>query len=473
MEPDPALSQARPWAPVDAALGEAGHPIHWVSSSTGSIAASASSTRHRRALVVVGAVTASALLVATVVAVPRLARTGVAHRALAGDLTASSPTRTSSASGGSAELTDAVAREAAITAVLVARGDAVTRHDPAGWRRTQIPAAKVPSFSRLSVLPFTQWVYAISSLSPGNDINVVDLDLRVASRLDVDTEDAIVQERMSMTHTAAGWRVTAEYTQGGRAQPWDLGTLTLVRGTRSLVIGIDTRTSVLREYADIADAVTPDVTAVWGSDWSRRPVLVVPHTVAQLGHALDRSAASLTGFAAVTTGEFGDLAVPHAAQRVWTNTPGMASMSSFGREIVVRHEITHVATAAPGSPETPLWLEEGFAEYVGYRGSGVPLGEALSELVTAERAGKAFRHLPTQAQFDGDQVDIAYESAHLACQLIAEKYGQKALVRFYRLTVAGTHDERGNVDAALRKVTGQGIAAFEAAWRDRVHALAS
>ncbi len=75
--------------------------------------------------------------------------------------------------------------------------------------------------------------------------------------------------------------------------------------------------------------------------------------------------------------------------------------------------------------------------------------------------------------FDGEDVDIAYEGADLACRVVAEEYGQKALVRLYRLTVAGTGSADQNLDAALRTVTGAGTAAFESAWRARLRALAA
>jgi hypothetical protein len=214
------------------------------------------------------------------------------------------------------------------------------------------------------------------------------------------------------------------------------------------------------------------VSAVWGTDWSQRPVLVVPHTVAQLGRALGRTAASLEGYAAVTTGELRD-GDGSPALRVWTNTPSMAGLSVLGRAVVIRHELTHVATDAPGTPGVPLWLEEGFAEYVGYSGSGIGLGDELRELIRAQQSGSAPSHLPTQDTFDGVDVDLAYEGADLACRVVAEKYGQTQLVRLYRLTVAGTGTAAANLEAALRAVTGSGTASLETAWHARLHALAS
>jgi hypothetical protein len=409
-----------------------------------------------------------ALLVGLVLVLPRALSSGTAARAVAGAGSGSSATGSSADPGtGSAD------RESAIEAVLVRRGAAVTRDDAAGWRRTQTAAAKAPQFARLAALPVTRWVYEIRSLDPGKDVDTAVLDVGLHLRYDVDTTDAVIHERVTVRHGASGWLVVAESTTGRRAQPWELGVLTAVHGKRSLVIGIDTATSALRSYAALVDATVPDVNAVWGTDWNQRPVLVVPHTVAQLGRALGRTPASLDGYAAVTTGEVraDDDAVP--ALRVWLNTPSMAGLSALGREVVVRHELTHVATDAPGTPDVPLWLEEGFAEYVGYRGSGIGLTDELRELLRAQRSGSAPAKLPSQETFDGSDVDLAYEGADLACRVIAEKYGQKALVRLYRLVVAGKGTESENLDSALRVVTGGNTESFEAAWRARLRVLAA
>jgi hypothetical protein len=120
----------------------------------------------------------------------------------------------------------------------------------------------------------------------------------------------------------------------------------------------------------------------------------------------------------------------------------------------------------------PLWLEEGFAEYVGYDNSGVPDPEAWAELVTAVRAGKAPTHLPVESMFEGSTIDIAYESAHVACRLVVERWGEKALVRLYRLVRRGVATPERNLDVGLRAVTGSGTASFEALWRARMAALA-
>jgi hypothetical protein len=468
--PSPAAPTVRPWSPVDPVSGSDAPPTPWSSASTTAVRVSGG--RARGGLGVAAGTVAVAVVVALLVGLglvlPRALSSGTGARAVAGAGSGSSATGSSTDPGsGSAD------RESAIESVLARRGAAVTRDDAAGWRRTQTAAAKAPQFARLAALPVTRWAYEIRSLDPGKDVDTAVLDVGLHLRYDVDTTDAVIHERVTVRHGSSGWLVVAETTAGRRAQPWELGALSVVHGTRSLVIGIDTPTSTLRSYAALVDATVPDVNAVWGTGWNQRPVLVVPHTVAQLGRALGRTPASLASYAAVTTGEVrgDDDAVP--ALRVWLNTPSMAELSALGREVVVRHELTHVATDAPGTPDVPLWLEEGFAEYVGYRGSGIALTDELRELLRVQRSGSVPAHLPTQETFDGSDVDLAYEGADLACRVIAEKYGQKQLVRLYRLTVAGRGTEEANLEAALRTVTGSGTAALETAWHARLRALAS
>ena len=63
--------------------------------------------------------------------------------------------------------------------------------------------------------------------------------------------------------------------------------------------------------------------------------------------------------------------------QVGARLEGITDASQLARAIVLRHEITHVALGAPATTRTPTWLEEGLAEYLGYRGSGVPLRSGM------------------------------------------------------------------------------------------------
>ena len=363
-------------------------------------------------------------------------------------------------------------RDSAIRDLLAARGSAVRRHDDAAYRATQTTRARVPAFDRLTTLGYSRWAYLFPGVEPRTDPRVVDVEARLVTRLRGEAADASTYETLTLVSTASGWRVSQERTRGPRSALWDLGPVTVVRGAASVVVGISTSRALLKAYATVADRAVSSVSSMWGRGWDRRAVVVVPRTTALLGRLLGRSAASLAGFAAVTTAEGSPRGGAHIAERVFVNTPAVATLTSLGREVVVRHELTHVATMAPERSSVPLWLVEGAAEYTGYRGSGIALRVAVGDLLGSARTTGIPRALPTTADFSGAHVDVAYESAHLACSLLAQKYGEAGLVRLYRLTEAGTGTPDANVAAAMRQITGSSLASFQSAWRTRAAALA-
>jgi hypothetical protein len=418
--------------------------------------------RPGRLLAVVAAVLAA--LVGVGLALPDAPRVGVVAQDPA-TLGENGPD--SAGTGLPAEVADPQQRRAALARLLLDRGEAIRTDDARTYRSQHAPGARVPAFARLAALPLDSWTYEIDALTSAGDPRRAELTVTVRYRLDVDVVDAIVGETISVRHDGTRWRIVSEATDGPRAQPWDLADLVVVRGDASLVIGVGVDAATARSYARAADSVTPDVSDVWGTGWSRAPVLIVPLTTAMAARGLDRDADGMDSIAAVTTAEdgLGARSDGRGADRVWTNTPVMASLSALGREIVLRHEITHVAVGAAATGRTPLWLEEGLAEYVGYRGSGVPLRVATRTVLAAERAGNGPTTLPDGGDFAGPGIAVAYESAHLACSLVVREAGEDGLVRLYRLTAGGAGEQDANADAALREVLGIGLAEFERQWR--------
>ena len=72
--------------------------------------------------------------------------------------------------------------------------------------------------------------------------------------------------------------------------------------------------------------------------------------------------------------------------------------------MLLRHEITHVATRDLTSDSAPLWLVEGFADWVAFHGMGLSLRQA-APLLTSDVSA-----LP--ADFSGPGRDLAYQQAY-------------------------------------------------------------
>jgi hypothetical protein len=143
------------------------------------------------------------------------------------------------------------------------------------------------------------------------------------------------------------------------------------------------------------------------------------------------------------------------------------SLSDFGRQVVLQHEITHVATRDVTSTNTPYWLAEGFADYVGYLDSGATVRSAARELGADVRAGRLPKALPSERDFAGDNPRLAqsYELAWLACRLIAERVGRDGLVRFYRAVSAASGTPAAALTSSMRAELEMTPAEFVAAWR--------
>ncbi|MET8046953.1 hypothetical protein ABZU75_05080 [Streptosporangium sp. NPDC005286] len=202
------------------------------------------------------------------------------------------------------------------------------------------------------------------------------------------------------------------------------GAAVVVRGEHSLVIGHDVAPAVLRDLAARADRARRAVAAIWGPV---RAMILFPAT--------DAEAAALAG-AESTRG----LAAMATADRVIVLPSGYARLSTTGRDVVITHELVHVATGATRGGRVPMWLSEGFADYVGYRDAGIPVRTAAAELAAEVRAGVLPARLPGPADFapGAPRLAQAYEEAWLACRFIAERFGEKALVRLYGGDVTGT-----------------------------------
>jgi hypothetical protein len=230
----------------------------------------------------------------------------------------------------------------------------------------------------------------------------------------------------------------------------------VVRGARSVVVGRhaapgelgDTAADELGDIARRADRAGQRVAAVLGR--SVRPLVVVPPSASE--------AAGLAG-----VGRVDGLAAVADRGRVIIVPEFFGRLNSTGKDVVLAHELTHVVA---GTDRLPPWLYEGFADYVGYRDSGLPVRTAAAELAAEVRAGRLPRELPGPAAFAADGRDPvrlarAYQEAWLACRFLADRFGERTLVRLYR-------DARvDGVDRALAAL-GLSAATLTARWHDYV-----
>lgn len=331
-------------------------------------------------------------------------------------------------------------------------------------------------FANLATVPLSSWEYRLQRAggfrpAPGDGHRVAveaELRYRLAG---YDTAPVTAPVRLTAVRRDGRWYLAGEDTAQGARQLWEQGAVTVVRGRRGLVLGVGQDEARLRAVAGLADRAVPAVAGVWKSgDWPGKVVIEMPGSLERMGALLGAPAGNYRGIAAVTTGEVG-VGSGAPADRIIVNPEAYGGLSDFGRQIVLTHETTHVATRARTSAATPLWLSEGFADWVAYRASGRTAREAAPELARAVAAGAAPQRLPDDADFgftgEAGRLARAYEGGWLACRMIADEWGEGKLVAFYR--AVGGHGKRaGAVEAALHEVLGVGMADFTGRWRDYV-----
>ncbi len=391
---------------------------------------------------------------------------------------------TTPVSGGAVGSTPA----AAARTVLARRADALLHRDRAAFLSTVDPrqplllAAQARLFDNLAQVPLAAWSYRLDPSAPlsvaghrfahyGGRVWAAQVDLHYALR----GGDVVPTDRpqyLTFVRHGRSWYLAGDDDFAAQGKPswrgiWDFGPVVVVRTADSLVLAHPDFTRPAGTLAHVVQNAIPQVDAVWGTSWTRRVVALLPDSQQEMadlvGGHLD-----LAHIAAVATADFTDTEDGVVrGQRVVVNPTTLDTFGTVAGQIVLRHEITHVATRAVTGAATPTWLAEGFADYVGYRDSGVAVQVAARDLRAEIRSGSLPTALPTYRDFSGSnpRLSAVYQESWMACRLIARDAGEAGLVRFYRLVGRGAGNPVAVVDRALRAVIGVGYDDFVVAWR--------
>ncbi|MER6355763.1 hypothetical protein ABT186_29105 [Streptomyces sp. NPDC001634] len=364
---------------------------------------------------------------------------------------------------------------AAVQQVLDRRATAVLDGDRSAFLATEARtadttgrlAAGAAEFDNLRALPLAAWSYRLTALHRTGDGATADAELRYRVK-GYDRAPVTAARALRLTRAGGRWYVSSdEPAERANQQLWEQGAVEVVRGAHSLVLGVGQPGTLLRTYAHLADRAVPAVTRAWGSGWPGHVVVLVPRSVEGMAGLLGASASGYRGIAAVTTGEAGGTGQA-PADRIIVNPDAYGLLGDLGKQVVLTHETTHVATRAHTTPATPLWLSEGYADWVGYRGSGRTPRQVAPELDRSVALGRVPAALPEDGDFafagEAEKLAQAYEGGWMACRMIADRWGEARLNDFYR--AVGDHRKRaGAVEGAMQKVLGTTPEKFTQQWR--------
>lgn len=256
------------------------------------------------------------------------------------------------------------------------------------------------------------------SVSPGSldaeTGEVVEVPVRASWRIPgLDGADREATDVVTLRREADGWERLSPVRL-----PWGVSDPVSRTSSRCRVVGS-------REAAAEVDAVhascersVPAVVDVWPG-WSGAAVIVLSDSALSPG-----TGARVEGL--VTDG------LPAPADRMLVDTGAVAALSETGLDVLLRHELVHVAMRATGSSPVPLWFQEGLASHVGYAGVVDDRAAQLDELrrlQTRRDAGLWPGSAPDEVAFDDPMTrGDAYVAARLAVEVLMDSDGRDAVL---------------------------------------------
>ncbi|AWZ25567.1 hypothetical protein CEJ39_16565 [Rhodococcus pyridinivorans] len=306
---------------------------------------------------------------------------------------------------------------------------------------------------------------------------------RVHLRYAVDGIDDIPTRRpvtVLFVHRPQGWRIADDAPDLAGAQtvtwrgPWDHGSLHLAtaqtEGGRSLVIGHPDNAAFVDDLAGDLPSVVEAVDDLWGDSWPRRALVVVTSSHEEFSHLVGPRHDG-DDIAAVAVSDDVDHERGIATgQRIVFNPAASDRLDDTSRRIVLAHETVHVAARAGTVDGSPMWVLEGFADYVGHRtaAEGLATGpvdvQRIAPTLTRQvRASGAPTSLPADGDFIGDRSTLAYESSWSIAAYTADQFGHDTLVSLYRALAAGPVTDE-HLDDVLTDLLGVDTAGFVGGW---------
>ncbi|MGY0536798.1 hypothetical protein ACW14X_04720 [Nocardioides sp. YJ-D4] len=269
--------------------------------------------------------------------------------------------------------------------------------------------------------------------------------------------DPVLTEELKVGFDAEGAITGFSAAQGTRVPLWLSGPVE-VRRTGSTLVIAQASADVADRYAELASTAVAGVRKV--IPW-KNPRLVLEVPANGLDSALGAQPGTYAAVAAVTATVDGSTKAG-TPLHVWVNQGVIGDLDAPGAQIVITHEATHAATDAATNTRRPMWLVEGFADYVALRDTKLPLSKTAGQILAQVRENGAPDHLPGKAEFNtrSEHFGAEYEAAWLACEVLAEAGGEQALVDLYEETGRGI-----GLEKALQAGFGFGEEELTARWR--------
>ena len=216
--------------------------------------------------------------------------------------------------------------------------------------------------------------------------------------------------------------------------PWDFAPCVVTTTEHGIVLSHPGNQPMVDRLVRELDTSVQAVSELWPTTWSQRVALMLPDTPGEMRALVGPDFPVESVVAVAVADRVDNKTRTVAGQRVVLSPSGVRALSIASLRVVLRHEITHLAARADTVDGSPTWLLEGFADYVGYRDSGVTLAEGAPDLAKRVRQDGPPTALPEDRAFRsrGPELDLAYQQSWSLARYIADRYGEKTLIAVYR-----------------------------------------
>lgn len=243
---------------------------------------------------------------------------------------------------------------------------------------------------------------------------------------------------------------------------WDLGPVRVETTPRFLVLSDPGDADRAGALADLAERAADRMVQVWDQPWPGRVPLVLPPSVEVLERLL-QSTVDLDKFVAFASyglqEDEGPDGYTASAPRIFVQDERLSRNTRASQTETLVHELVHAAGAPLAGPFIPLWVHEGVADWAA-------TGRSADVAAPPGSDGR----LPRSYELTtgpASSIGRSYRESRSAISFLAERSGPGAPSALFRAlgrarTEPGSVDH--HVDAALRQVTGLGLAEFERAW---------
>src|SRR6266498_2143988 len=361
---------------------------------------------------------------------------------------------------------------------------ALLRHDKAAFlatvdrRRGSFYRSQAALFDRMVTVPFASFSYSVSDplRDVGSDqarqrysptvVSIFPVEASFGFR-GQDASPFVAHYFYTFAVTASGWRIAGQDDVPEPLQSdveiWDAGPVQTVSTSRTLVVFHPGGADLARRLLAVAERGYAQVAASWSSNWDKKVVILVPRDqreAQRLVRSRDLSDVAAVTSSAIEAGRLHRL----LGNRIIVNTSLVKGYRTLDLQVVLTHEMTHVATRGIGVG-VPLYLVEGFADYTALRPLDAPVRLTRPSLALAVRAGRFKGKLPTRSQLVGSDAALAYDEGTTCCLWVASTFGEARLQTLYSSFGDLTGDaDRQDEDLRFRRVLGVSRATAEARW---------